>query len=230
MPLLTLAGVALLAGATLAGAALARSTRIPSDWLHRAAALVLAVLVLDLVVHLYAELGASGWPWWSGIAAFAAGFALASALRSVSFGSAAAAIGVHRFVEGAILALVPSPAAIAAFVTHALAEGFAITVPLRQAPHRTIWRWLAVACLSPVAGVLLMPSNAGALQPILAATAAGAIARAALPTKGRATVPRKNGPVLAGFRAAVPGGDQPPESSSSAPSGTRSDSRSSSHP
>lgn len=217
MPLLTVAGVALLAGATLAGAALARSTRLPSEWLHGAAALVLAVLVLDLATRLWAELGASGWPRWIGIAAFTGGFALASALRSVSFGSAAAAVGVHRLVEGALLALVLSPAAIAAFVTHALVEGFAITVPLRGAPHRTVVRWLAVACLSPVAGALLIPSGAGTFQPILGAVAAGAIARAAVP---RASL----------VRAATRWGNQPPESSSSAPSGTRSDSRSSSHP
>lgn len=207
MPLSTVAGVALLAGATLAGAALARSPRMPSHWLHGAAALVMAVLVVDLLPRLWSDLGATGRPRWIGAAAFAAGFAAASALRSLPFGSVPVAISAHRLIEGALLALVISPAAVAAFVTHSVAEGFAVGVPLRDAPHRTVAGWLAVACLSPVAGALLVPSGFGAAQPVLAAVAAGAIARAAVPRRG-----------------------QPPESSSSAPSGTRSDSRSSSQP
>lgn len=197
MPLLTVAGVALLAGATLAGSTAAHSTRIPSRWLNGAAGLVLGVLVLDLLSEVW-----SG----PGLAAAVVGYALASALGSLSFGSAAAAIGVHRFAEGALLTLVISPAAVAAFVAHAMAEGFAVGATLRDAPHRKAW--LAVACVCPVAGALVVPG--GVSQPLLTGIAAGAIARASYKSLRSAT--------------------QPPESSSSAPSGTRSDSRSSSHP
>jgi hypothetical protein len=182
MPLLTVAGVALLVGATLAGAALARATRIPSEWLHGAAAVVMAVLLLDLLPELWVDLGAYAWPRWVGVAAFGGGFATSSALRSVPFGSAAAAISAHRLVEGALLALVISPAAVAAFVTHSLAEGFALGVPLRDAPHRTVCWWLAAACLAPVVGALIMP---GGGSPLSAAVAAGAIARAAVPVRRR---------------------------------------------
>jgi zinc transporter ZupT len=205
--LLTLEGVALLAGATLAGAWLARRVRMPSGLLCGAAGVVLAVLVLGLIPEIRADLAAADWPLWTGIAAALGGFGLAEALARISYGSGAAAIGAHRFFEGATLALVVSPAAILAFLAHAVAEGFAVTVTLRDAPYRTVWRWLAVACVSPFAGAVLVPSG---VHPILVAVAAGAIARAA----------------VVSMRAAV----QPPESSSSAPSGTRSESRSSSHP
>jgi ZIP family zinc transporter len=200
MRLLTLLGVALLVGATLAGAGLARSVRIPAQWLHAAAGIVLAVLVLDLLPEIWSA---------AGLAAMACGYALAKVLGSVSFGSAALGVAVHRLVEGALLALVISPAAIAAFVAHAMAEGFAVGTTLRDAPQRTVASWIAVACGAPVMGALLMPSGWGPLEPMLTAVAAGAIARVA-------------------HTCLRPG--QPPESSSSAPSGTRSDSRSSSHP
>jgi ZIP family zinc transporter len=140
MPLPTVAGVALLVGATLAGAALARSSRIPLVWLHGAAALVMGVLLADLLPEIW-----SG----PGLAAAIAGYALAAALGSVSFGSAAAGIGVHRFVEGALLTLVISPAAVAAFVAHAVAEGFAIGATQRGAPLWTAAHWLGVACVEP---------------------------------------------------------------------------------
>lgn len=200
MRLLTLLGVALLVGATLAGTGLARSVRLPSQWLHAAAGVVLAVLVLDLLPEIWSS---------AGLAAMVCGYALAAALGSVSFGSAALGVAVHRLVEGALLALVISPAAIAAFVAHAMAEGFAVGATLHDAPHRTMAGWTAVACAAPVAGALLMPSGWGRMQPVLTAVAAGAIARVAYKS----------------LRAG-----QPPESSSSAPSGTRSDSRSSSQP
>lgn len=191
------AGVALLVGATLAGSAAAHATRIHPRWLNGAAGVVLGVLVLDLLSDVW-----SG----PGLAAAVVGYALASALGRVSFGSAAAAVGVHRLAEGALLTLVISPAAVAAFVAHAMAEGFAVGATVRDTPHRRTW--LAVACGCPIAGALLVPS--GVSQPLLTAVAAGAIARASYKS----------------LRSAA----QPPESSSSAPSGTRSDSRSSSHP
>ncbi|MCP2323303.1 zinc transporter ZupT [Hamadaea flava] len=167
MPQLTLAGVALLAGATLGGAALARSTRFPARWLHGAAGVVLSLLVLDLVAEIWSI---------AGLVAAVAGYALAAVLGSLSYGSAATAIGVHRFVEGAMLTLVISPAAIAGFAAHALAEGFAVGVSLLAAPRRTVVWWVAVACIAPVCGALVMSP---VLQPIFTAMAAGAIARAA---------------------------------------------------
>lgn len=196
MSLPALEGVVLLAGATLLGALLGRLSgraRLPYQWLRGTAGVVLAVLVLDQLHDHLSLLWTAG---------FAVGFAFAVLLGSVSYGSAAAAIGVHRFVEGATLALVLSPAAVLAFCVHGLAEGFAVAA---TAPQRTVRLWLAVACVSPVLGVLV----AVPFSSFVNALAAGVIARTAV-------------------RCLRPG--QPPESSSSAPSGTRSLSRSSSQP
>ncbi|MEV0272253.1 hypothetical protein AB0H43_26040 [Hamadaea sp. NPDC050747] len=167
MPQLTPTGVALLAGATLGGAALARSTRFPARWLHGAAGIVLSLLVLDLAAAIWSI---------AGLISAIAGYILAAILGSLSYGSAAAAIAVHRFVEGAMLAAVISPAAIAGFAAHALAEGFAAAVSLRAAPRRAFVWWVAIACIAPVCGTLAMPPT---LRPVLTAVAAGAIARAA---------------------------------------------------
>ncbi|MGI9008594.1 MAG: hypothetical protein ACR2FU_20800, partial [Streptosporangiaceae bacterium] len=81
LPPMILAGVALIAGATLAGAWIsARTARLPSAALRVAAGLLLAVVLADLLPDIGRDLAGSGLPWWGGAGAAAAGFAAAGML------------------------------------------------------------------------------------------------------------------------------------------------------
>jgi zinc transporter ZupT len=179
--LLTGEGVALVLGVTLCGAALSRTSRLPLAWLSPAAAVLFAVLVLDIVPDVRAGLAVAGLPWWIGVAAALLGF-LAISVGPRGGTAAGLAIAAHRLVEGATLAIVISPAAILAFGVHALAEGFALGVRLHGAPHRTVWGWLGVAGLSPAVGAMLSSALPDRLQPVLMAAAAGAVARVCIAT------------------------------------------------
>jgi hypothetical protein len=94
---------------------------------------------------------------------------------------AAAALAVHRFLEGSALALAASVTVTAALTVHALAEGLAAGALLGSQPRRRATTWLTAMCLSPVAGAVVtsarpLPAAAG---PVLLALAAGVLAQAA---------------------------------------------------
>ena len=64
----------------------------------------------------------------------------------------AAALAVHRFLEGAAIALAGSVAVAAALAAHAFGEGLAAGELLGGQPRRLAAAWLALMCLSPVIG------------------------------------------------------------------------------
>ncbi|MFI6176338.1 hypothetical protein ACIA8R_12460 [Nonomuraea sp. NPDC051191] len=66
----------------------------------------------------------------------------------------AAALSLHRMIEGATLALAASAVVVAALVIHSASEGLALTAMLDLA-RRPAAPWLALSCLAPAAGVVL---------------------------------------------------------------------------
>jgi zinc transporter ZupT len=205
-----LAGVALIAVATLAGAWLAgRASRppgsaLPGLALAGAAAVLAAVVLADLVPDIWRDLPASGLPWWAAAAALAAAFAAADALarrgcacragpgsgraapgsRRAAPGSGravAAALVVHRALEGGAVALTGSAAVIAALAVHAAAEGFALAVLLRGERRDRAAALLALACLSPAAGAVVLSQFRlpGPAAPVLTCMVAGVLLRTA---------------------------------------------------
>ncbi|GIH23849.1 hypothetical protein Aph01nite_21590 [Acrocarpospora phusangensis] len=93
----------------------------------------------------------------------------------------AAALAVHRAVEGATLALTTSAVVVIALMVHSTSEGLALTALLDMASRRPA-PWLVVSCVSPVAGVLIatvspLPARA---EPILVGVVAGVLLRTAL--------------------------------------------------
>jgi ZIP family zinc transporter len=184
-----LAGAGLVAAATVAGAWLAR--RRPGQrqiWFATAAGALLVIAGLHLLPD--AWIGARAARIWPGLvptaaaAAFtAAGLAIRAGCRCrphASGAGTAAALAIHRFLEGSAIALAGSAAVAAALAVHALAEGLAAGALLGTQPRRRVIGWLAVMCVSPVigaaaTGALAVPPAAG---PVLLALAAGIIAQA----------------------------------------------------
>ncbi|HEX9066742.1 MAG TPA: hypothetical protein VF843_16655 [Streptosporangiaceae bacterium] len=195
---MVLAGVALIAVATLAGAWIsARTARMPDAAMKIAACLLFAVVLADLLPDIWRDLPGSGLPWWAAAAAAAAGFTGAGALARIGCAcdpepgptaasqgtgwGAAAALAVHRALEGAAVTLAGSPAVIAALVAHAAAEGFAIAALLRASRRRLV-PLLFVACVSPAAGAFViasLPIPAG-VSVVLTGLVAGVLTRTAV--------------------------------------------------
>src|SRR5260221_394723 len=93
-----------------------------------------------------------------------------------------AALGLHRAVEGAALAVAGSVAVIAALVLHAAGEGFALAALLRgERPGRAA-ALLAITCVSPAAGaaVLSRVPPPAAVAPVLTCLVARGLLRTAL--------------------------------------------------
>jgi zinc transporter ZupT len=92
---------------------------------------------------------------------------------------AAAALAVHRFLEGSAVVLA-GPAVAVALAVHAFAEGLATGALLGAQPRRAA-RWLAAMSLSPLAGAAVTRAFAvpAAAEPVLLALAAGILAQAA---------------------------------------------------
>ena len=190
-----LAGVALIAGATLAGAWLGRRfARLRTISLIGAAVALVAVVAADLVPEIWNDLRETGLPWWIAAAGLAAGLAATDAIvrrgcvcgpgaHAPAGGRATAiALGVHRTLEGAALAIAGSAAVIAALVVHAASEGFALTALLRGERRSRAAGLLAITCLSPALGAatlaLVHPPESAA--PVLTSVVAGVLLRAAL--------------------------------------------------
>ncbi len=190
-----LAGVALIAGATLAGAWLGRRfARLRTISLACAAIALAAVVAADLVPDIWRDLRETGLPWWMAALALAAGLGVTDAIvrRGCACGpgvgvpaggrATAVALGVHRALEGAALAIAGSAAVIAALVAHAASEGFALTALLRGERRGRAAALLAVTCLSPAAGaaVLAWTRPPESAAPIMTSVVAGVLLRAAL--------------------------------------------------
>ncbi|HEX6931450.1 MAG TPA: hypothetical protein VF162_04865 [Streptosporangiaceae bacterium] len=200
-----LAGTALIAAATLAGAWLGRRfARLRAMSLTCAGVVLVAVVAADLAPDAWTDLRETGLPWWIAAAGLAAGLAGTDALvrRGCACGPAwpatgpgpnaatgpaggratAVALGVHRALEGAALAVAGSAAVIAALVAHAASEGFALTTLLAGERRGRAAALLAITCLSPVAGVgslawVHLPERAA---PVLTSVVAGVLLRAAI--------------------------------------------------
>jgi zinc transporter ZupT len=193
LPAPLLAGVGLVAAATVTGAWLAR--RRPGQrqmWFAAAAGALLIVAGLHLLPDAWAAGRAAGiWPPLVPMAA-AGGIALAGLATRAGCGcrehqeqasgaATAAALAVHRFLEGAAVALAGSAAVALALAAHAFGEGLATGALLGGQPRRRVAGWLALMCLSPVIGAAAADSFPvpAAAEPMLLALATGVLAQAA---------------------------------------------------
>lgn len=107
---------------------------------------------------------------------------------------AAAALTVHRVIEGATLALTPSVPVIAALLVHSASEGLALAALFKQA-RQSMVPWLVIAVLGPVAGVIVasvspLPET---IVPVLLALVAGVLLRTAMVGIGMARDKRRTG-------------------------------------
>jgi len=188
-----LAGAGLVAAATVAGAWLAR--RRPGHreiWFAAAAGALLIIAGLHLLPDAWS--GARTARIWPGLVPMAAvgAFTAAGLAARVGCGcqeqhehasgaGTAAALAIHRFLEGSAIALAGSAAVTVALAVHAFGEGLATAALLGTQPRRRVAGWLAVMCLGPVIGAAVtdafpVPAAAG---PVLLALAAGVLAQAA---------------------------------------------------
>jgi len=190
--LLTLAGAGLVAAATVAGAWLAcRRHGHRETWFAAAAGALLVIAGLHLLPDAWA--GARAAPTWpplipiAAIGAFtAAGLAARAGCscrehtQQASGAGTAAALAVHRFLEGSAIALAGSAEVAVALAVHAFGEGLATGALLGAQPRRVAGLLTAMS-ISPLvgaaaAGAFPIPEAA---EPVLLALAAGVITQAA---------------------------------------------------
>ncbi|UXY32066.1 hypothetical protein [Streptomyces sp. HUAS TT20] len=186
-----LVAVVLVGVATTAGAWLARRGSGRSELLLAAASgILLIIAVLDLLPDAWDEAHQVGVPQWAVPLAALASYGVTGALARIGCPcepgraggiSSASGLALHRFLEGATLALTPSVAVMAALLVHAAGEGLALAALLGVHPKRRVAPWIALACLSPVAGAFVtsalpIPDD---LMPLLLALIGGVLARSA---------------------------------------------------
>jgi ZIP family zinc transporter len=188
----TLAGAGLIAVATVAGAAMA--SRRPARrqiWFAAAAGALLIIAGLHLLPDAWSA-ASEARIWRPCVPLAALGGFIAAGLAGrfgcgcrehterASGAGTAAALGVHRFLEGSALALAGSPAIALALAVHAFGEGLA-TGALLGRQLRRLAPWLAVMCSSPVIGAVVVGAFPipATVEPVLLALAAGVIAQAA---------------------------------------------------
>ncbi|MEX2972525.1 hypothetical protein [Streptomyces sp. C184] len=108
---------------------------------------------------------------------------------------AASGLALHRFLEGATLALTASVAVVAALLVHAASEGLALAVLLGAQQRRRVAPWIGLACLSPVAGAFVTSGLAipEGLMPLLLAFVAGVLGQRAWVALGLARQQRPEG-------------------------------------
>jgi zinc transporter ZupT len=187
----TLAGPGLIAAATVAGAWLARRGGHREIWFAAAAGALLTIAGLHLVPDAWAGARTARiWPPLVPIAAIGAFTVAGVAARAgcrcrehaeqSSGAGAAAALAVHRFLEGSAVALTGSATVALALAVHAFGEGLA-TAALLGAQPRRMAGWLAAMSISPLLGVAVADafSVPEAAEPVLLTLAAGVIAQAA---------------------------------------------------
>ncbi|GAA0401120.1 hypothetical protein GCM10010160_32500 [Acrocarpospora corrugata] len=93
----------------------------------------------------------------------------------------AAALSMHRAVEGATLALTASAVVVLALVVHSTSEGLALTALLDMAKRR-LAPWLTVSCVAPAVGVVIATISPipPQVEPILIGVVAGVLLRTAV--------------------------------------------------
>jgi len=187
-----LAGAGLMAAATVAGAWLARRGRGSREvWFGAAAGALLIIAGFHLLPDAWSAATAAGiWPGVVPITAVAgftaAGLAtrLGCACRQhdehAGGAGTAAALGVHRFLEGTAIALTGSAAVAVALAMHAFGEGLAAGALLGGQPRRRVAGWLVAISVSPLLGAVAARafSVPAAAEPVLLALAAGILAQA----------------------------------------------------
>ncbi|MFF4771554.1 hypothetical protein ACFY05_01695 [Microtetraspora fusca] len=105
------------------------------------------------------------------------------AINAALFGGmgTAAALTLHRAIEGATLALTASVVVVIALTIHSASEGLALAALLDMARQR-LAPWLVVSCVSPAVGVLLATLSPlpAPLVPILLSMVMGVLLRTAI--------------------------------------------------
>jgi ZIP family zinc transporter len=189
---LVLLGAGLIAAATVAGAWLARRRSGHREiWLAAAAAALLVIAGLHLLPDAWRGAGAVKiWSPLVPIAAMGAFMVAGLAARAgcgcweqaaqTSGAGAAAALALHRFLEGSAVALAASAAVAVALAVHGFAEGLAAGALLGARPRR-VAGWLAAMSVSPILGAVTASTFPvpEATEPVLLALAAGVVAQAA---------------------------------------------------
>ncbi|MGW4665326.1 hypothetical protein [Streptosporangium sandarakinum] len=106
----------------------------------------------------------------------------------------AAALTLHRAIEGAALALTASIVVIIALVVHSASEGLALAALLDIAKQR-LTPWLVVSCISPAVGVVIATISPlpAALVPILLSMVMGVLCRTAIVGMKLAASKRRSG-------------------------------------
>lgn len=190
-PALLTAGLGAVAVATLAGAWVAGGRLGQRQvWFGGAAGALLVIALLHLLPDAWSGAAVTGLPVWLvpvvAVLSFGATFAVGrigctceADEQHVSGAGVAAALAIHRFLEGAALALTGLVTAVALAV-HAFGEGIAVGALLRAHPGR-LATWLALMCIGPAVGAVAA-SAIPALdlaEPLLLAVAAGVLGQAA---------------------------------------------------
>ncbi len=187
------AGSLIVAAATVLGAWLTLRRKGRQEvWLGAAAGVLLVIAGLHLLPDAWAASRAARlWPLAvpvACLASFAAtglvarkGCTCGSKRDRLGGAGGASALALHRFLEGTALALSNSLVVAAALAVHSLAEGVAVGALLGSQFRRRLTGWLAVMCLSPIAGAAAVSSFPlpPAAEPLLLALAAGVLAQVA---------------------------------------------------
>lgn len=204
-----LVGAALVAASTVGGVLLSRwSARRPVASSAAVSLVLLAVVLGDLAPDVWRDLAETGAPWWAAVLSSVVGFGATGALvrrgcgcvprqdeplqaggAEVAGGTATGmAIGVHRALEGAVLALVTPVPVVAALIVHAAGEGFALGAMLGRASRRRAAAWLLIACLSPLVGATVIgPVRLPAtVTPLVTSLVVGTLLRIAMLALGLA--------------------------------------------
>ncbi|MEO3856564.1 hypothetical protein [Acrocarpospora sp. B8E8] len=203
--------VALVSLSTLGGAWMARRhARRVTVWLAIASALMLVTALIDLLPDAWRESVEKGVPLWAMGVSISVGFVVVTYFTrkehaqvsgpgarhapglhrrvrewagAALFGGlgTAAALTVHRAIEGATLALSASAVVVIALVVHSASEGLAMVALLDMA-GQPLAPLLAVACVSPVVGMVIgtVSPLPGQVVPILLGVATGILLRTAV--------------------------------------------------
>ncbi|MGE7435696.1 ZIP family metal transporter [Kitasatospora sp. NPDC001175] len=185
-------GLLLITLGTLAGAWSVRHwPRHGMVLLPAACGVLLAMAAVDLLPHALDDARETGLPLWTVPAMVVGGCVVVPACgtllarcdrgrRPHGVGTAAALV-LHRVIEGMAVVLLPSLPVVAALVAHSAGEGLALTALLEAEGRRRLAPWLALACAGPLLGGLVtevarLPESA---QALLVAAAAGVLLRGA---------------------------------------------------
>lgn len=190
-PVLLVVGVGVVALATAVGAWLARRRDGQQQvWFGAAAGALLVIALLHLLPDAWTRADDAGMPTWLVPAVALVSFSVSILVsrvgcacqadeENVAGAGSAAALAVHRFLEGAALSLAGVVTA-AAIAVHALGEGLAVGALLRTRPRRLVC-WIAVMCVGPAIGAVTVEAIPALRfsEPVLLSVAAGVLAQAA---------------------------------------------------